>query len=272
MKELAQQTLELIDQGTYTTETGPVQFSTAQQEAVLNTRLYTPSEMSQLRDSEGGGTVPDVEVVDATTQVAAQRMARQYESSGEPIALLNFASARNPGGGFLNGAKAQEEDLCRCSGLYPCLLTRMEYYEANRQQDSLIYTDHLIFSPQVPFFKIRGTGDLLAEPFQVSVITAPAPNTGPFLKRHPGEEAQLEAAFLRRWESVIAVCRDQSVSHLLLGAWGCGAFRGDPEMAARTAKLAIQRQAAGMKRIVFAIPGKGRQSKANLDAFRQVFS
>ena len=32
--------------------------------------------------------------------------------------VMNFANAHRPGGGFLNGSRAQEESLCRCSTLY----------------------------------------------------------------------------------------------------------------------------------------------------------
>lgn len=70
-------------------------------------------ERSGKRDAQS----PRVEVIDATTQVAAHQFAHEG-----PLVVLNFASARNPGGGFLGGAKAQEEDLCRCSGLYRTLL------------------------------------------------------------------------------------------------------------------------------------------------------
>jgi len=68
------------------------------------------------------------------------------------------------------------------------------------------------------------------------------------------------------------MARDQGVRRLLLGAWGCGAFGGDPVMAAATAKLAIRRFGSSLDQIVFAIPGAGRQSKANLDAFLAEFA
>lgn len=41
--------------------------------------------------------------------------------AGQKVAVHNFASATNPGGGVTRGSSAQEECLCRCSGLYFCL-------------------------------------------------------------------------------------------------------------------------------------------------------
>ena len=78
----------------------------------------------------------------------------------------------------------------------------------------------------------------------------------------------LEATFGRRWENVLCMASDQGAQQLLLGAWGCGAFHGDPKMAARTAKIAIEKFGGCFEKIVFAIPGKGTQSRANLNAFR----
>ena len=78
--------------------------------------------------------------------------------------MLNFASARNPGGGFLRGAKAQEEDLCRCSGLYETLLECPTYYSVNRHQKSMMYTDHIIYSPKVVFFRTGGRKPMLEKP------------------------------------------------------------------------------------------------------------
>ncbi|MDE7477756.1 MAG: TIGR02452 family protein, partial [Lachnospiraceae bacterium] len=63
------------------------------------------------------------------------------------IGVLNFASAKNPGGGFLNGAMAQEESLAASSTLYRTLTAHEEYYQSNRAQSSMMYTDHAIYSP-----------------------------------------------------------------------------------------------------------------------------
>lgn len=263
LKESAQEILRILEKGSYPTESAKVSIAEEMQRSMSGSRLFSPEELSALRSESVTGEAR-VEVCNATTQTMAQEMASNSE-----VMLLNFASGRNPGGGFLNGAKAQEEDLCRCSGLYNTLLPHQEYYEANRAQESLLYTDYAIYSPQVPFFKTRGSGDFLPEPFLASVLTMPAPNSGPFLRRG-GDEQELRQCFKRRWANVLHIARAVGHTELLLGAWGCGAFGGDPNMAAATAKSALAQHAEGIERVVFAIPGKGKQSRRNLEVFQQI--
>src|SRR5262245_15176404 len=138
----AKQTLDILDAGGYSSADGSwVDLKSLQEAAEQGTRLYSPENLEKLRSSKivSQGR-PTVEVIDATTQEAAHRLAAEAD-----VVLLNFASARNPGGGFLGGARAQEEELCRCSGLYRTLITQPKYYTTNRQLSSLLYTDFLIY-------------------------------------------------------------------------------------------------------------------------------
>ena len=265
LKQIATDVLNLIDSGKYTANGLNVSIQTEVQAAIAGSRLYAPAELKTLREKPVTGEPPDIEVIDGTTQQVAQSIAAERS-----VTLLNFASARNPGGGFLNGAKAQEEDLCRCSAIYPTLVKHQQYYDANRKQSSLLYTDYVIHSPNVPFFRTRGTGELLDKPFAASVITAPAPNTKPYLAKS-GDPALLKQCFERRWRNILAVARNTGVSTILLGAWGCGAFGGDPVVASQTARRALLDMGPAFQRVVFAIPGKGRQSQHNLSVFAQTF-
>jgi len=265
----ARRVLEILERGSYARADGTeVSIATPQRESERGTRLFTPSALESLRrsDPRRDGGAGRVEVVDATTQEAARELARHCD-----VVLLNFASARNPGGGFLGGARAQEEDLCRCSGLYRTLLTQPEYYRINRRQRSLLYTDHLIYSPRVPFLRVSAASDF-EQPFFPSVITAPAPNAGAMREGGAERVPEIAATFERRWANVLGVAEDTGHRAVLLGAWGCGAFRNDPALVAETARRAIHspRFAGVFDRIVFAIPDVGRRGAENLRVFQGV--
>ena len=266
LKQHAAEVLNLIETGHYKVDEEQVSIREECASAIELSRLYRPTDLELLRTATSVAGDPSIEVINGTTQAVACELAR-----AGALVLLNFASARNPGGGFLNGAKAQEEDLCRCSALYPTLLEHTEYYDANRAQASMLYTDYMIFSPNVPFFKIRGTGELLKKPFLASIITAPAPNSRPYLNRN-GDPASLSECFLRRWKNVLVVAKDQKIATVLLGAWGCGAFGGDPKLASDTARQAIRETGSGLEKIVFAIPNRGKQGRANFEAFHDAMT
>src|SRR4051812_32837843 len=155
---VASETLSIVGAGEYVSRSGkPVQLRALVDAAVDGTLLYRPEQLDKLVDELPGAAAgerpapPKIEVTGETTAEAGRRL---VEREGEArVVALNFASARNPGGGFLGGARAQEEDLARCSALYTCQLTQRAYYDANRISGSMLYTHHIIYSPGVPFFR-----------------------------------------------------------------------------------------------------------------------
>lgn len=198
-----------------------------------------------LAEKEYKNTSVYIEVVNKTTVQTARML---LERGHENIAALNFAAARNVGGGFLTGAKAQEEDLCRQSALYPCLKNKPQFYNRNILADHF-YLDDIIYSPQVPFFK-DDEGKFLEEPFPLSIITCPAPNMiGQDIR---ASEQKLKEIFERRIIQILKVAEFHEHRSLILGAWGCGAFCNDPEMVANAFKFAINKVPA-FDYIVFAV-------------------
>lgn len=273
LKKVAKETLRIIEEGQYISNCGNlIVLLPAHQAAVTGTILYKPDQGNSLlakRISEAPAHPPVIEVTDETTQEAARRLL-QIEGCSD-LVLLNYASARNPGGGFISGAKAQEEDLCRCSGLYPCQLKQPLYYKANRSQSSFLYTDHVIYSPKVPFFRTKHQ-ELLEEFFLASVITAPAPNAGEIIRRNKNAWQEIETALRRRTGIVLAIAREHQHRTMVLGAWGCGVFRNQPSMVADAfgSWLSSPNFHGCFDRVVFAVYDTSEQ-KGTLQAFQARF-
>jgi uncharacterized protein (TIGR02452 family) len=273
LKETATQTLQILNDGYFIAPDGRrVDIEPALTNAIEGTKLYTPERGAAALQGLNAAPSPrlSLEVTDETTQITARRLVEA--ESVTDLVLLNFASARNHGGGFINGAKAQEEDLCRCSGLYQCLLTQSTYYEANRAYESALYTDHVIYSPNVPWFRTRSRD----EPhtlFLASVITAPAPNAGVVLTNERRPLSDVETTLRRRAGLVLAVAAENGHRNVLLGAWGCGVFQNDPALVADAFGTWIESPdfAGAFDRVVFAIYDRSRD-QATLSAFRRRFT
>lgn len=262
---IAEQNLRFYEQGFYTAPSGRrVELRALLDAACEGTRVYTPEALEALEvPAPANPRRASVWVSDEDSGTAAQSMAREGE-----VALLNFASAKNPGGGFLTGAKAQEEDLARASGLYPCLLRASAYYAANRACGTALYTDHLVYSPRVPFFRSRD-GRLLEEPFVASVLTAPAPNRGVLEQRRSRELDAVRDTLARRTGQVLDVAARHGHRDLVLGAWGCGVFRNDPAEVALCWDSALRSREGHFGRVCMAILGK--PGGANRQAFERQF-
>jgi uncharacterized protein (TIGR02452 family) len=268
--EMAQETVAICKVGRYTNRDGAdIEIGPAVAEAIAGTELHSPKKV--VGNSSDPGSVPAKwEVTDETTIGALRRLAA---NDGGHLACLNFASAKNPGGGVLGGSEAQEESLARSSALYPCLLAAPAYYERNRACRTALYLDLAIWSPAVPFFR-DDEGQLLDQPYEASVITAPAPNAGAIATNEPARLDEVEPTLSRRAEFVLGLASAQGVRRLVLGAWGCGVFRNDPQ---RVAQVFHQLLASGgvfagaFDQITFAIYDRSADRHV-LRTFEEVFA
>ncbi|MFJ8630341.1 TIGR02452 family protein [Streptomyces sp. NPDC093568] len=222
LRGIAQQTEEIVAAGAYRAPDGrEVSLAGAIEAAREGTRMHGP-EAVPVPPMSGARTF--FEVTGESSLEAARRL-------GGGTAVLNFASARNPGGGYLNGAQAQEEALCRASALYTCLIRAREFYDHHRAHRDPFYTDRVIHSPGVPVFR-NDRGDLLDEPYTAGFLTAAAPNAGVVRRTAPDRTPELPAALAIRAERVLETAAAHGYRRLVLGAWGCGVFQNDPAQVA----------------------------------------
>lgn len=235
-KAMARETLEIMKQGYYEpevkntagqeTEKRRITIKDDMERSVRHSVLITPAEGEKILEKYSGckeGRQPETRVENISTVEAVRLLAAEGKTE---IGVLNFASAKNPGGGFLNGAKAQEESLTVSGTLYPTLTAHEEYYRENRAHSSMMYLDYGIYSPEVILFR-DGTFRLTETPVKASVLTMPAVNMGQVLLK--GEDAaQAKRVMRRRMKLILGIFAEKKAKHLVLGAYGCGVFRNDP--------------------------------------------
>ncbi|MFB7181460.1 TIGR02452 family protein [Streptomyces sp. NPDC056257] len=275
LREIARENAEILAAGGYRTRSGrQVSLAAALAEAKAGTRIYGPNRVVPDGEVVRGSEPTAVEVTDESTTVAARRLATGGQAGAPgpdaaPVAALNFASARNPGGGYVRGAKAQEEALCRASALYETLLEAPEYYEVHRAERSTFYTDRVIHSPGVPVFR-DDRGELLEAPFRVGFLTSPAPNAGTIRRQEPQRVAEIPGALVRRAELVLEVAALHGYPRLVLGAWGCGVFQNDPAQVAEAFRGLLAGRFAGVfERVVFGVLDRKPETR---EAFERAFA
>lgn len=201
-----------------------------------------------------------VQVSNDTTLAASLRL---VESGLRPLAL-NFANGIHPGGGFLEGARAQEEVLCRSSALYQTLVDD-PMYEEHRKRPRPDSTDWAIYSPHVPVFR-TDDGTELERPWLLSFITCAAPYAPKIGQPEAGD--LLQHRILR----VLDIARAFGHSAIVLGAWGCGAFANDPHRTASDFQHALKYDFTGaFSDVVFAIADWSPERKY-LGPFCDVFA
>ncbi|MBO5223324.1 MAG: TIGR02452 family protein [Clostridia bacterium] len=209
--------------------------------------------------------------------------AEPYARQGKKVCVLNFASATNPGGGVKNGSSAQEESICRCSTLHPCLDIDecwKVFYEPHRKANDPLYNDDCIYTPSVCVIK---SDTDYPEPLEselywnVNVITCAAPNLreepSNEMNPHAGDkkadvsETELEKLLTARIRRIFDVAVSFGNEVLILGAFGCGAFKNPPTLVAKVFNTVMQDYLYHLKTIEYAVFCTERE-KANYIAFK----
>ena len=229
------------------------------------TEYYPPSYVFPLADRSQNES-PEQIVVD---QTANQVLESLKEEDGK-TALLNFASATSVGGGWLSGARAQEETLCRSSNLWLSLYSCPEFYRAGkdsvkyrktRPKDPIdLYTDAIIYTKNVEFCK-DDLGKYLKDPVKVDVITCACPKINDnFCSDYP------YSVYYNRMRKIIQSAEMHGVKTLILGAWGCGAFGNDPVFIKKVINEALK--GSTIKKVIHPIPSAmNNNSNYNYEAF-----
>ncbi len=204
---------------------------------------------------------------------------------GIKTAVMNFANAFHPGGGVKSGASAQEECLCRTSTLYPILSSeslKEQYYDYHKRKYSSKATDTLVYSEGVIICK---TDTIFPERLpreewaKVDIITIAAPDLRITSNIHVAlsgdglimSDAELFACHVKRVMHLLTVAASKGAEALVLGAFGCGAFKNNPEVVAKAFKTAISEFPKVFKEIRFAVYCSPDNNE-NYEVFKRIIS
>lgn len=208
--------------------------------------------------------------------------AESYAKQNKKVCVLNFASATNPGGGVVNGSSAQEECLCRCTTLYPCLNNDAlwtAFYAPHRKASDPLYNNDCIYTPNVCVFK---SDTNFPEPlpkegwWNVNILTCAAPNLrerpSNAMNPHAGDKAakitptELEKLLTARIRRIFEIAVANANDMLILGAFGCGAFRNPPHIVAKVFNAVMKDYLCYFDTIEYAVYHTEREM-ANYEAF-----
>ncbi|BCM93873.1 hypothetical protein IAD21_05768 [Abditibacteriota bacterium] len=223
-RQIAAETVAILERGSYIAPSGEtVKIRATSSNAVQNTIHYQEGIVPDVPAFEPRET--HIEVRNETTFAAAKRL----EGAGLRTLALNFASAKSVGGGWRNGARAQEECLCRGSSLSLCLEANLDFYHFHRERGGGLYSDWMMLSSDVPVFRGDEPEEALLDNFwTTSFLTAAAPNR----KAIHWNTERILPVFEARIHKVLAIALENKFDAVVLGAWGCGAFGNDPNQIA----------------------------------------
>lgn len=193
------------------------------------------------------------------------------EYMNKRIGIMNFANAFTPGGGFLLGANAQEEAICRSSYLYPELLKIPEFYDISTLESKHgLATSMLIDSKNVKFIANHHDKYVpVNKQKSVQVITVAAPDCNYMNMTHKSNQKKVHKELKTRMTMTLRQMKKNQDDVVILGAFGCGIFKNNPETVASIWKelLSSPEFKNSFEIIIMAMYNKD----CNYQTFRHVF-
>lgn len=236
---------------------------------VFASQINQAVKSSQIYDNNSQFDIPkkvELMPIDLVAMGSTEAIYEYAKEEKGTLAVLNFASYKNPGGGFLSGSRAQEECLCHESYLYNVLAQFPDYYTwNNNHKNRCLYENRAIYSKEIGF-EHNGTITFC------DVITCAAPNISPSRKYGYGiSKIENSAVLDSRIKFVLSIAADQKVDTLILGAFGCGVFGQDADDVAEIfINLLVTDYATEFKKVIFAIPIINDDS-VNYSKFQNMF-
>lgn len=165
----------------------------------------------------------------------------KYITEGKTL-VLNMASSKRPGGGVANGSVAQEECLFRCSNLFEI---SKDMYPISK--------DEFIYSKDVTFIKDKDYNKIFPISCDVITIAAVNLNTGHIDNPEKIDALEYQTLMLQKMDTIFKIARENKIENIILGAWGCGVFKNDPNVVAELFKTSMAPYKECFKNIVFAV-------------------
>ncbi len=228
--------------------------------AVAGTRSFDGAPAQQVAEP----CMPSVAVTDEDSVAAVLRLGRGIASACD-LAVLDFASFTQPGGGYERGAWGQEQALCADSFLYNVLAEKASWYAENRRRNinCQLFRNRALVVPRVRFERDGYHS-------YADVIVAAAPDARRAREEyHVGEDA-LATALADRVRMVMAIADELGHKKLVLGAFGCGVFGWDAAQVAEAFRVELASGTHAASEVTFAVP-RGRADE-HLEVFEHTFA
>ena len=243
------------------------------EQSIKSTKLYLEGNKFNLENTEIKSKDYNIIITPDRTLEAVQKYYASKDNKRK-IGVLNFASAKHPGGGVWSGARSQEESLCRASTLYSCLSTEFlqDNFYSYHMEKKREYSDRIIYIPNVLVFKTDDNvlAEMLDEKdwYKIDVISCAAHNQ----KAYKVDYEKLKKINYDKIKAIIECAAENNVDNLILGAYGCGAFGNDPHLVSKIFKkiLIDEEYYKYFENVHFAI-FTALNETINLDKFNNTF-